>query len=123
MNEATARTLIEAERISVRGLLRETDAPEEQRRQIVEQLGESVDRAEPLTSQEGDEAIRATLRARLHALERAERRLDAGTYGKSIRSGEVIPDDRLTADPAAELTYTEATENSLSYVDERSDEL
>ena len=35
-------------------------------------------------------------------------RLAAGTYGLSIRSGEPIPDERLEADPAAELTVEEA---------------
>ena len=40
--------------------------------------------------------------------ERAEQRLDDGTYGRSIRSGDPIPDERLRADPAAELTVEEA---------------
>jgi DnaK suppressor protein len=31
-----------------------------------------------------------------------------GTYGRSVRSGEPIPDERLEADPAAELTISEA---------------
>ena len=35
-------------------------------------------------------------------------RLDDGTYGRSVRSGEPIPDERLEADPAAELTISEA---------------
>jgi DnaK suppressor protein len=38
-------------------------------------------------------------RARLQALERAEARLAAGTYGRSVRSGQPIPDERLQADP------------------------
>jgi DnaK suppressor protein len=33
--------------------------------------------------------------------------LDDGTYGRSIRSGREIPDERLEADPAAELTVDE----------------
>ena len=35
-------------------------------------------------------------------------RLDDGTYGRSVRSGQPIPDERLEADPAAELTIEEA---------------
>jgi DnaK suppressor protein len=35
-------------------------------------------------------------------------RLEAGTYGRSVRSGQPIPDERLEADPAAELTIEEA---------------
>ena len=50
------------------------------------------------------------LRDRLAALERAERRIDNGTFGYSIRSGLPIPDDRLEADPAAELTVEEERE-------------
>ena len=36
------------------------------------------------------------------------KRLEAGTYGRSTLSGDVIPDERLEADPAAELTVDEA---------------
>jgi DnaK suppressor protein len=48
------------------------------------------------------------LQARLRAIEAAELRLAAGNYGRSIRSGRPIPDDRLEADPTAELTVDEA---------------
>jgi DnaK suppressor protein len=41
------------------------------------------------------------------ALERAEARLEAGTYGLSIESGEPIPDGRLQAVPTAERTAQE----------------
>jgi DnaK suppressor protein len=67
-----------------------------------------ADPAERLTAEEGDDAVTAGLRERLAALDRAERRLADGTYGRSVRSGEPIPDDRLEADPAAELTVEEA---------------
>jgi DnaK suppressor protein len=45
---------------------------------------------------------------RLAAIDRAEARLQAGTYGRSVRSNVPIPDERLEADPAAELTTEEA---------------
>jgi DnaK suppressor protein len=48
------------------------------------------------------------LQRRLEAIERAEERLAAGTYGRSIRSGDPIPDGRLEAEPTAELTVEEA---------------
>jgi DnaK suppressor protein len=41
------------------------------------------------------------------AVERAEARLDAGTYGLSVESGEPIPDERLEALPTAERTADE----------------
>ena len=68
------------------------------------------DSAEPLTREGVDDSVRAELRERLAAIDRAEERLAAGTYGHSVRSGDVIPDDRLEADPAAELTVEEARE-------------
>ena len=48
------------------------------------------------------------LRTRLAALDRALKRLDDGSYGRSVRSGLPISDERLAADPAAELTIEEA---------------
>jgi DnaK suppressor protein len=47
------------------------------------------------------------LRSDLAALERAEARLAAGTYGLSIESGEPIPGGRLEAVPTAERTVEE----------------
>jgi DnaK suppressor protein len=52
--------------------------------------------------------VAAGLAVRLAAIERAEQRLAAGTYGQSVRSGDPIPDERLEADPSAELTVEEA---------------
>lgn len=48
------------------------------------------------------------LQEQLAAVERAEARLAAGTYGLSIESGEPIPDGRLEARPTAELTIEES---------------
>jgi DnaK suppressor protein len=48
------------------------------------------------------------LQRRLEAVERAEERLAAGTYGLSVRSGEPIPDERLEVVPTAELTVEES---------------
>jgi DnaK suppressor protein len=67
-----------------------------------------TDPAERLTAEQGDDAVAAGLEDRLAAITRAEQRIDAGTYGYSIRSGQPISDERLEADPAAELTVGEA---------------
>ena len=56
---------------------------------------------------EFDEGSRDTLREQLAAVERAEARLTAGTYGLSIESGQPIPDERLELQPAAERTVDE----------------
>jgi DnaK suppressor protein len=47
------------------------------------------------------------LERELAALERAEARLAAGTYGLSVESGQPIPDGRLEAVPTAERTLEE----------------
>jgi DnaK suppressor protein len=47
------------------------------------------------------------LHVQLAALERAEARLAAGTYGVSVDSGQPIPDSRLEAVPTAERTVEE----------------
>jgi len=54
-----------------------------------------------------DEGLAEDLRDRLAALERAEQRLTAGTYGLSVESGRPIPDERLEALPTAERTVEE----------------
>ena len=53
------------------------------------------------------ESLAEELRDRLAAIERAEQRLAAGTYGLSIESGLPIPDERLEALPTAERTVEE----------------
>jgi RNA polymerase-binding transcription factor len=63
--------------------------------------------ASDLYQDEFDEGRAAALREQLAAVERAEQRLRDGTYGLSTESGEPIPDERLEAVPAAELTADE----------------
>jgi DnaK suppressor protein len=63
--------------------------------------------ASELYQDELDEGLADDLRAELGAVERAEARLAAGTYGLSIESGKPIPDDRLEAVPTAERTAEE----------------
>lgn len=66
------------------------------------------DAAQPLEHEAVDSAIVESLHERLAALSRAEQRIADGTYGTSLESGLPIPDERLEADPAAELTVEEA---------------
>jgi RNA polymerase-binding transcription factor len=60
-----------------------------------------------LYQDELDEGLADDLREDLAAVERAEARLAAGTYGLSIESGKPIPDERLEAQPTAERTTEE----------------
>jgi RNA polymerase-binding transcription factor len=66
-----------------------------------------ADDAGRLEEDEIDDALAEGLRDELAAVERAERRLEEGTYGLSVESGEPIPDERLEAIPIAERTAEE----------------
>ena len=98
-----------AERIRVEGLLTGTSRAGLDDRDEANVGGDMADPAQRLTAEQGDDAVVEGLQARLRAIEAAELRLAAGNYGRSIRSGRPIPDDRLEADPAAELTVDEAS--------------
>jgi DnaK suppressor protein len=103
-----ARSLLVTERAEVQQLLGEVGTARSDDRSAERETGDVADPAQPLAEQGVDDAVAAGLRQRLAALERALRRIEEGRYGRSVRSGAVIPDDRLEADPAAELTVQEA---------------
>jgi len=108
MDDDRARTLLQAERARVERLLGDTAGAGGEDRDEANAGGDMADPAQRLTAEEGDDAVTAGLRERLAALDRAEQRLVDGTFGRSVRSGASIPDERLEADPAAELTVEEA---------------
>jgi DnaK suppressor protein len=108
MDPARAAELLAAERRRIEDHLRrlgaefEPDAPEG--------LADDTDygdRAADLTELERDLGRIEELREDLAAVERAEKRLDEGTYGLSIVSGEPISDRRLEMIPTAERTAEE----------------
>lgn len=66
-----------------------------------------ADEATNLYDDELDEGLADRLREELAAIERAEQRVEQGTYGLSVESGEPIPDARLEAIPWAERTAQE----------------
>src|SRR5262245_4437917 len=103
MDQARARALLAQERARLQPLLA-ADAG----RLGAADLGDEVDDADRRDAVETGAAVGHLLRERWAALERAEARLAAGSYGRSVRSGRPIPDERLEADPLAELTVEEA---------------
>jgi DnaK suppressor protein len=110
MDENRARALLQDERAEVLRTLRRTELDAQADRETEDEEGVDVsDPAVSLTAEGMDDAIVESLRDRLAAIDRALRRLDEGTYGRSVRSGVPIPDERLEADPAAELTVEEAS--------------
>jgi DnaK suppressor protein len=108
MDNDRATELLKAERARVQGLLDELQRESEANREAVNGAGDMSNASESLVAEGLDDAVVVGLKQRVAAIDRAEQRLEAGTYGRSTLSGDVIPDERLEADPAAELTVDEA---------------
>jgi RNA polymerase-binding transcription factor DksA len=66
-----------------------------------------ADEGTEMFENERDAGLADRLRDELAAVERAEKRLEEGTYGVSVESGDPIPDDRLEVVPWAERTVEE----------------
>ena len=104
MDPDRARTLLAAERERIERALARLRRQDD---------GEPADEFDPanlaadLYQDEFDEGLVADLREQLAAVERAEARLAAGTYGLSVESGRPIPDERLEVVPTAERTAEE----------------
>jgi DnaK suppressor protein len=108
MDESRARALLRAERAEVATLLRETEESATSDEQVSDSPEDFADAGTQLTQEAEDEAVTDQLRERLAAIDRALARIEAGTYGRSVLSDKPIPEERLAADPAAELTVEEA---------------
>ena len=82
MDENRARSLLQAERAEVQGLLADTEESGREDREDEDERGVDIDDpAASLTAEGMDDAIAESLRDRLDAIDRALRRLDDGTYG------------------------------------------
>lgn len=104
MDPERARELLDAERRRILSALARLG------HQDTGELSEEQDPANlasDLYQDELDAGRADDLREELAAVERAEARLAAGTYGLSVESGEPIPDERLEAIPTAERTADE----------------
>ena len=104
MDEAEARELLTNERKRIQAALARlghADTGELSSTEDPANLGSD------LYQDELDEGLADDLREQLAAVDRAEARLAAGTYGFSIESGKPIPDERLQAIPTAERTAEE----------------
>ncbi len=105
VDPARAKELLAAERAEVEQEIAkiEAEGPEEGDERV--EPGDL--NSESLYQDELDAGRSQDLKKRLAAIERAEARLAAGTYGLSVQSGDAIPDQRLEAVPTAELTVEE----------------
>lgn len=105
MDEARARELLTSHRERIERSLADLARTDDDELSHLDQ--HPADEATNLYDDEFDEGLADRLREELAALERAEERLERGTYGRSIESGEPIPDARLEAIPWAERTADE----------------
>jgi DnaK suppressor protein len=105
MDENQARELLGRERRRIEeelGRLRR--APDEELSHLDQH---PADEGTELFEEERDEGLAERLQEELAAIERAERRLEEGTYGISVETGTPIPDQRLELIPWAERTTEE----------------
>ena len=110
MDDARARELLTEHRQRIERSLASTSRTEDG--ELDEQ---SIDVDKRLQDEGVDDALAEDLREHLAAIERAERRLEEGTYGISIESGERIADGRLEAIPWAERTAEEQQHHDLHH--------
>jgi DnaK suppressor protein len=102
MDAERARERLAAERSRIEQELARQGTPE-----AADSPEDTGDQAADLERAETDEGLRRDMQRTLEAIEKAEARLEDGTYGKSVVSGEPIPDERLDAIPWADRRVDE----------------
>lgn len=104
MDDRHAKELLERERARIEAALAELSRREDD---DDPDPFEASDAAPDMIETEIGEGLAERLGEELEALERAEQRLAEGGYGRSIESGDPIPDARLETLPWAERTAEE----------------
>jgi DnaK suppressor protein len=107
IDEARARELLARERARIESSVADL---ERVRRSELDEIDTDLnpdDDGASIADELVDDALLGQLRSELDAVERAEQRLEDGTYGFSVQSGEPIPAKRLEAIPWAERTAKE----------------
>jgi DnaK suppressor protein len=106
MDEARARQLLQEQRERIERELAELRADRGDG-ELSNLDQHPADSGAELFELERDRSMIDRLENELEAIKRAERRLEDGTYGVSVESGEPIPDGRLEIVPWAERTAQE----------------
>ena len=106
MDPERARELLEGERDRILRELRELRADRADG-ELSEVDQHTADAGSELFVEELDQSLINRLQHDLEAIDRAFKRIEEGTYGRSVESGEPIPDARLEAVPWAERTVAE----------------
>jgi DnaK suppressor protein len=107
IDEARARELLREARERIEASLADSARVRGSELEEVDTDTDPTDEGGLIAEEEVDEALAAQLQAELEAIERAEKRLEDGTYGFSIESGEPIFAERLETMPWAERTPEE----------------
>ena len=107
IDQAHARELLRGERERIEGSLADMERVRRSELDEIDTDTDPLDAGEQIEEEEVEAALRERLQAELEAVERAERRLEDGTYGLSVESGEPIAAKRLEAIPWAERTSEE----------------
>ena len=107
IDEAHARELLQRERARIETSLADLERVRTGELDQIDAETNLPDKGELIEEEEVDEALAEQLRAELEAVERAEKRLEDGTYGFSVESGKPIPAERLELIPWAERTAEE----------------
>src|SRR4029453_6743509 len=102
--EARARELLQRERERIEGSLARRGGGRARELEEIDTSTNLVDDPQQIEEEAVDDAVIEQLRSELEAIERAEKRLEDGTYGLSVVSGEPIPPRRREAGPWAART-------------------
>jgi DnaK suppressor protein len=102
MDSEQARKRLAEEKERIKGELAEHEQPD-----TSDEPEDSGDEANDLEQASTDGALIEDLKRTLDEIEKAEARLDDGTYGTSVISGDPIPDGRLEAIPWADRNVDE----------------
>jgi len=105
---AQAGHLVDAERTRIESALANIDGAVQAEGDLQsQQAGDTAESGTEVAASAVAMALGDGLRRRLQEADRADQRIEAGTYGRSVESGVQIPPARLAADPLAELTVDE----------------
>jgi DnaK suppressor protein len=107
IDEKTARELLAKERDRIETSLSDLKRLRRGEHQDAAEETDQADRGERIEEDGVDGALEDKLSSELQAVERAEQRLEDGSFGLSVLSGEPIPAARLKAIPWAERTADE----------------
>jgi RNA polymerase-binding transcription factor len=107
LEESRARELLSRERERIEASLEAQERIHTGEVEGIKTAVEAAEDAELIEEEQVDDALAETLREELAAVERALARLEEGSYGFSVESGEPIPAGRLEAIPWAERTAGE----------------